>query len=92
MTTLTTLLGRKAAKLSINVYHSYKSKENRDRQNRLILDQRLLPFDQPAIFFTTGYININRKPSARPTAGKMSTLGKIVTVLLKIVFHRMNYN
>ena len=57
VTILITLLGRKAAKLVVvckpmsnNVYYSYKSKENRDRQNRLILDQRLLPFDQPAIF------------------------------------------
>ena len=54
---MTTLLDRKAAKLVVvckpmsnNVYYSYKSKENRNRQNRLILDQRVFSFDQPAIF------------------------------------------
>ena len=35
---------------------------------------------------------MNSKPSVLPTAGKMRTVGKIVTVLLKIVLHRMKYS
>ena len=71
--------------MSNNVYYSYKSKENRNRQNRLIFDQRVLSFDQPAIFSLWA-------ASVLPTAGKMRTVGKIVTVLLTIVLHRMKYS